>query len=309
MMERFEERIALVREDREHGSRWLVREAITILRDIATSATAAPGERLRLLREAGSELARARPAMFALAGAVIRILGSSDNPDEIGRAAEQLLHEYETAVERITDHARPLLHGTVMTHSLSGTVMEVLTACSSALEQVIVLEGRPRYEGRVVAVDLWKAGIATTLITDAQANIFLPGCQSVLVGADSALANGDILNKAGTALLGWAAHGHGVPLFVLCETLKIATYTWKGDLAQLEEKDAEEVWEHPAGDIAIRNFYFDHTPATLVTKLITERGILSKQDIQHIVSDLKPLARRAMGDQGDGKGRPYYTRR
>lgn len=293
MMERIEERIGRVRQDREHGSRWLVREAITILRDCATSATSAPGERLRLVREAGNELARARPAMFALAGAVIRILGSSDDPDAIGRTADQLLHEYETAVERITEYTRPLLHGTLMTHSLSGTVMEVLAACASRIERVIVLEGRPRYEGREVALALRKAGIATTLITDAQADIFLPCCQGVLVGADSVLANGDILNKAGTALLGWAARGHRVPLFVLCETLKIAPYTWKGDLAQLEEKEAEEVWEHPAGEIAIRNFYFDHTPRRLVTKLITEQGILSQQDVGRSASHLKRLARRA----------------
>lgn len=292
-MDNFEQRIAQVREDREHGSRWLVRQAITILRDVATSATTTPDGRLHLLRQAGSELASARPAMFALAGAVIRILGSSDNPDEIARAAEQLLHEYDTTVNRITDHTRPLLHGTLMTHSLSGTVMEVLTACSATIEQVIVLEGRPRYEGREVAVALQKVGIATTLITDAQADIFLPNCHAVVVGADSVLANGDIFNKAGTALLAWAAHGHGVPLYVLCETLKIATYTWQGDLAQLEEKEAEEVWEHPAGGITIHNFYFDHTPARLVTKLITEQGILSKQDIQHTVSHLNQMAKRA----------------
>jgi translation initiation factor 2B subunit (eIF-2B alpha/beta/delta family) len=292
-MERFEQRIAQVREDREHGSRWLVRQAIIILRDIATSTTAAPDERLRLLRQAGNELASARPAMFALAGAVIRILGSSDNPDEIAHAAEQLLHEYDTAVDRITEHSRPLLRGTLMTHSLSGTVMEVLTACSAAIEQVIVLEGRPRYEGREVALALQKAGIAATLITDAQADIFLPRCHAVIVGADSVLANGDIFNKAGTALLAWAAHGHGVPLYVLCETLKIATYTWQGDLTQLEEKEAGEVWNHPAGGITIHNFYFDHTPARLVTKLITERGILSQQDIQQIASDLKHMAERA----------------
>lgn len=292
-MERFEQRIARVREDREHGSRWLVRQAMIILRDIATSTSAAPDERLHLLHQAGNELASARPAMFALAGAVIRILGSSDKLDEIARAAEQLLGEYDTSVERITEHTRPLLHGALMTHSLSGTVLEVLTSCSATIEQVIVLEGRPRYEGREVALALQKASIATTLITDAQADIFLPRCHAVIVGADSVLTNGDIFNKAGTALLAWAAHGHSVPLYVLCETLKIATYTWQGDLAQLEEKEAEEVWEHPAEGIAIRNFYFDHTPARLVTKLITERGILSKQEIEQTALHLKQLAKRA----------------
>lgn len=292
-MERFEQRIAMVREDREHGSRWLVREAITILYDIATSAIHPPGERLRILRQAGNELARARPAMFALAGAVVRILGSSENPDEIALIAEQLLHTYDTAIDRITGRARPLLGGTLMTHSLSGTVLEVLTACASTIEQVIVLEGRPRYEGREVALALHKAGIATTLITDAQADIFLPRCRAVIVGADSVLANGDILNKAGTALLAWAARGHGLPLYVLCETLKIATYAWTGDLTQLEEKEAEEVWEHSVQGIAIHNFYFDHTPARLVTKLITEQGILSRQEIRQEALNLKRMSKRA----------------
>ena len=292
-MERVEQRIAMVREDREHGSRWLVREAITILYDIAASTTHSQGERLRMLRQAGNELAQARPAMFALAGAVIRILGSSENPDEIARAAEQLLQTYDTSIDRITGYARPLLGGTLMTHSLSGTVLEVLTACVSTIEQVIVLEGRPRYEGREVALALHTAGIATTLITDAQADIFLPRCRAVIVGADSVLANGDILNKAGTTLLAWAARGHGVPLYVLCETLKIATYTWTGDLAQLEEKEAEEVWEKPVQDITIHNFYFDHTPARLVTKLVTEQGILSKQDIRQTASNLRRLSKRA----------------
>jgi translation initiation factor 2B subunit (eIF-2B alpha/beta/delta family) len=292
-MERFEQRIAKVRDDREHGSRWLVRAAITILYDIATSATLPQGQRLRILRQAGNELALARPAMFALTGVVIRILGSSENPDEIALIAEQLLHAYDTAIDHITGHTRPFLSGTLMTHSLSGTVLEVLTACASTIEQVIVLEGRPRYEGREVALALHKAGISTTLITDAQADIFLPRCRAVIVGADSVLANGDILNKAGTALLAWAARGHGVPLYVLCETLKIATYRWTGDLTQLEEKEAGEVWEHPVQGIAIHNFYFDHTPARLVTKLITEQGILSKQDIRQTALDLRRMAKRA----------------
>jgi translation initiation factor 2B subunit (eIF-2B alpha/beta/delta family) len=296
-MESFEQRIAVVREDREHGSRWLVRKAIVILYDIATSPTYAKSERLRLLRQAGNVLARARPAMSAITGAVIRILGSSDTPDEIARVAERLLQVYDSAIESITEHARPLLNGTLMTHSLSGTVMEVLIACAPEIEQVIVLEGRPRYEGREVALALRKAGITTTLITDAQADIFLPCCHAVIVGADSVLANGDILNKAGTALLAWAARGHKVPMYVMCETLKIATYAWTGNLARLEEKEAEEVWEQPAQGITVHNFYFDHTPARLVTHLITEQGILSKQDIRQAASNLRHMSKRAELDQ------------
>ncbi len=175
-----------------------------------------------------------------------------------------------------------------MTHSLSGTVLAVLSACLPQIDQVIVLEGRPRYEGRQVALELSKGGGSSiTLITDAQADIFLPQCHAVVVGADSILANGDVLNKAGTALLAWAARGHRIPFYVLCETLKISPHSWSGELAQLEEKEATEVLEQPIPGITARNFYFDRTPARLVTSVITEQGIMGRREIKQVASHLK----------------------
>ena len=173
-----------------------------------------------------------------------------------------------------------------MTHSLSGTVLEVLTNCISQIEHFIVLEGRPRYEGREVARLLSNKKAPVTLITDAQADIFLPQCHAVVVGADSILANGDILNKAGTALLAWAARGHRIPLYVLCETLKISPHRWSGDLTQLEEKEPEEVLEQGMPGVSIRNFYFDRTLFRLIAAVITEQGILGKKEIAQIASQL-----------------------
>lgn len=286
-MDNLEQRIARVRDDREHGSRWLVHETISILYDLATQQTSPVDERLRELQHAGEELARARPAMAALAGAVGRILGAPGGVEGMTHKASQLLKEYETAIEHITKHARPLIAGTVMTHSLSGTVEAVLTNCLAQIDQLIVLEGRPRYEGRDVALALSKSGAAVTLITDAQADIFLPQCHAVVVGADTVLANGDIFNKAGTALLAWAARGHRIPFHVLCETLKISPHNWTGDLAQLEEKEPVEVLEQPIPGVTVRNFYFDRTPAKLVTNLITEQGILGKHEIRQLASQLQ----------------------
>ena len=286
-MENLEQRIAQVRNDREHGSRWLVHEAISIMQDLAGTQTSSEDEHLQQLRHAGQELMHARPAMAAIAGAVTRILNASGGSAGMAREAARLLEEYDSAIERITEHARPLLTGTLMTHSLSGTVLEVLIACRSAIERVIVLEGRPRYEGRDVARELSKHAVAVTLITDAQADILLLQCHAIVVGADTVLENGDVLNKAGTALLGWAAHGHSIPLYVLCETLKISPHRWTGDLTQLEEKEPEEVLEQPMPGVTVRNFYFDHTPAKLVTKVITEQGMLSKQEIRKVASTLK----------------------
>ncbi|HLH60833.1 MAG TPA: translation initiation factor eIF-2B [Ktedonobacteraceae bacterium] len=288
-MSDFEQRIDQVRNDREHGSRWLVHETISILHDIASQANISAGERLRQLQQAGSELAHARPAMAALAGATGRILSAPDGVEGMAREAERLLKEYDTAIEHITEHARPFLHGTLMTGSISGTVLDVLVSCREQIERVIVLEGRPRYEGREMAKALSGHAMAVTLITDAQADIFLPQCQAVVVGADSVLANGDVLNKAGTALLGWAAQGHRLPFYVLCETLKISPHGWSGDLAQLEEKEPSEVLDQSIPGVTVRNFYFDRTPAHLITAVISEQGILSGEKIEQIVSSFKGI--------------------
>jgi ribose 1,5-bisphosphate isomerase len=290
-MENIEQRIEQVRNDREHGSRWLVREAMLILRDLAAASFPSQEEQMQRLQQAGRTLAQARPAMAALAAAVGYILNVQGGPAAVAQAAEAHLQAYDKATELITTHASPLLQGRLMTCSISGTVLDVLIACRQQIEEVVVLEGRPRYEGRVMAQSLSAQGIAVTLITDAQADIFLPSCTAVVVGADSVLANGDVLNKAGTALLAWAARGHHLPFYVLCETLKISAHRWSADLSMLEEKEPEEVLEQPPTGVSVRNFYFDRTPYKLITGLLTERGPLRKQEISALAETVRKNAR------------------
>ncbi|HEY1351743.1 MAG TPA: hypothetical protein VGF67_19150 [Ktedonobacteraceae bacterium] len=282
--------IASVRDDREHGSRWLVRRTIQILYELATEGEVAPEERLRRVRQAGRELAQVRPAMAALAGASRRILATPGGLDAMAHAAQQLLHAYDQAICQIGECARPYLQGTIMTHSLSSTVLEVCKVSVPWLEQVIILEGRPLCEGRTVARALADQPLKLLLITDAQAAIFLPLCQAVVVGADSILADGSVLNKAGTALLAYAARSHGVPFYVLSETLKIAPYPWSGDLALLEEHPGQEVWRAAPPQVAVRNFYFDHTPAELLSGLITEQGQLGLAEIAQQAQQLREVA-------------------
>jgi ribose 1,5-bisphosphate isomerase len=272
-MDTIDQRITQVCNDREHGSRFLVHEALSIIVDLATSPASSPSDQLQRIHEAAHTLAEARPAMAALQNAMERVLAAAGDIAVVAAMAKQLLTEYDHATARIAQQARPLLGGILMTLSISGTVLGVLVACRSQLEQVIVLEGRPGYEGREMARSLAKQGIAVTLITDAQADIFLPRCHAVVVGADTVLANGDVLNKAGTALLAWAARGHSIPFYVLCESLKISSRSWSGEMAQLEEKEAQEVLEEAIPGVTVHNYYFDRTPASLITAILTERGV------------------------------------
>ncbi len=279
------QRIARICDDREHGSRWLVREAILLMRDLARTLPLSTHEgELTPLYRTGYTLAHARPAMAALTNAMAQLLSTPGDSLAIVQAAERWLQDDETAIARIASHAQALLQGQLMTCSISGTTLAVLLACRQQLSSVVTLEGRPRYEGRTLAEALARQGVAVTLITDAQADIFLPDCAAVIVGADSVLANGDVLNKAGTALLAWAARGHGIPFYVTCETLKISPQRWRGDFSLLEEKESAEVLEKPLAGVTVRNFYFDRTPHELVTGVITERGIVDAQAISTIAS-------------------------
>lgn len=284
------QRIEQVRTDREHGSRWLVRETLQILRDV--THTQSPSNEQDIY-SVGRSLAQARPSMAALGNAVGRVLTAQGGRDAMVYEAEHLLQEYDTATARIAEYAKPLLHGMIMTCSISGTVLDALATNSKPIKDVITLEGRPGYEGREMAKALRQKGFTVTLITDAQADIFMPQCDCVVVGADSILANGDVLNKAGTALLAWSAKGHSVPLYVLGETLKISSQQWQkevkhwqANLALLEEKEGEEVLEQTIEGVTVRNFYFDRTPHELVAKVVTEQGIIGQQEITAIAKQV-----------------------
>src|SRR6266436_10231712 len=157
-MENIEQRITHVCNDREHGSRWLVREAVLILRDVAQSSQIPQDALMQLLFNYARKIAQSRPAMAALASAVSRVVCVQGGPEAIVQEAQQLLDRYDTAVEQIALHAQPLLQGNVMTCSISGTVLEVLVANRQQIEQVTVLEGRPRYEGREMARALSQQG-------------------------------------------------------------------------------------------------------------------------------------------------------
>jgi ribose 1,5-bisphosphate isomerase len=297
-------RIAWVRDDRSHGASALAREAAEVLRACALAGLQ-PGadarEALLELHQAARELAASRPSMVALANTVARIwaaaqeaagrrttLHTQPRPQSDARSAleaarqsaETILAGWAEASQQIASHARPLLHGTLLTHSLSGTVQAVLLACRHLLEHVYVTEGRPRCEGRETAQALAAAGISVTLLTDAEAGLFIPECAAVVVGADSVLADGAIINKAGTYLLALAARANRpqpVPLLALAETLKIAPST----RTHLEEMDPSEVLPSPApSGVSARNIYFDHTSARLVSAVITERGPLSRAQVR-----------------------------
>jgi methylthioribose-1-phosphate isomerase len=103
---------------------------------------------------------------------------------------------------------------------------------------------------------------------------------AVFTGCDRVAANGDTANKIGTSLLAIAAKHYGVPFYICAPTSTIDPATPDGAGIPIEQRDPAEVTEMwyarrmaPEGAAAF-NPAFDVTPASLITAIVTERGIL-----------------------------------
>src|SRR5919197_1458623 len=96
-MDTLEKRIEQTINDREHGSRWLVKEAIEILRDLAEMQELSEHERMDRLLTSARTIAYARPAMAALSSAVSQILNVEGGLEAVSSKAPQMLEMYVSA--------------------------------------------------------------------------------------------------------------------------------------------------------------------------------------------------------------------
>ncbi len=156
---------------------------------------------------------------------------------------------------------------------------------------VWVDETRPRNQGAALtAWELAKHGVPHDLVVDnAGGHLMQHGLVDLCItGTDRTTASGDVCNKIGTYLKALAARDNGVPFYV---ALPGPTIDWElsDGVAEIpiEERDPAEVTDVRGcldnGEVAsvritpngvtARNFAFDVTPASLVSGLITERGV------------------------------------
>lgn len=294
-----------IRADREHGASWLARAAADALAEACGTAAVAhgAGEALREIHTAARALAQARPSMAALANTVAHIWAAGAPPPadaprdatdagtvlaRMRDAARAEVALWSRAAGEIFTAARSYLNGgMLLTHSRSGTVEHALTrlaadAADAEPRAIFVTESRPGGEGVALAGSLAAAGWRVTLIADMACGLFVGQARAVIVGADSVRADGGVVNKVGTYPLALAARAAGVPLYVLCETRKIAAPEYP---LTFEEMDAAELLPRPIPGVTARNPYFDLTPGPLVTGVVSERGLLTLDEISAIAAE------------------------
>lgn len=157
-------------------------------------------------------------------------------------------------------------------------------------------ETRPRNQGsNLTAYELTRHGIPHTLIVDnAGGHLMQHGMvDMVIVGTDRTTRKGDVANKIGTYLKALAAKDNNIPFYVALPSTTLDMRISDGlTEIPIEERNPDEVrymiGKSESGKIesilicpettTASNYGFDVTPARLVTKIITERGVCNASE-------------------------------
>lgn len=167
-----------------------------------------------------------------------------------------------------------------------GTALGVIRAAHEAGKNIFVYscETRPYLQGaRLTVFELKTLGIPHALICDNMAGHLMARGRigAVITGADRIARNGDAANKIGTYALAVLADYHHIPFYIAAPLSTIDMSIPSGALIPIEERSPQEVTKiknieiAPSGTRALHPA-FDVTPHTIISAIITERGIARK---------------------------------
>lgn len=269
------------------------------------------------LNEVLDQLAASRPTAVNLFWAVERmrqvgrtLLGMppAEQIERLLQEARQIEHEDRDMCTAIALAGAPLLAKCegVLTHCNTGalatagegTALAVIFAAHAAGAKFTVYadETRPLLQGaRLTAWELLQRNIPTRLICDSMAGWVMKErrVQAVIVGADRITSRGDAANKIGTYSLSILAKAHDIPFYVAAPSSTFDFSLVDGDHIPIEQRVATEI-THPLGrqaappECPVYNPAFDVAPATHITALITERGVISPVNADEIARVLRP---------------------
>ena len=195
----------------------------------------------------------------------------------IGQLGFELLHHGDG----ILTHCNA---GTLATAKYGTALAPVYVALENGWDDLRVYcdETRPLLQGaRLSAFEMQTAGVDTTLLCDNMASLLMKRgkVDIIFVGCDRMAANGDFANKIGTYSVAVNAHYHGIPFYVAlpCSTIDLSLADGSG--IPIEERDRDEVrtlygTRTAPESVEVCNPAFDVTPHSLVTGIITEKGVI-----------------------------------
>ncbi len=242
-------------------------------------------------------LAGARPTAVNLAWALERmkrhIIDEPGLHERLLREAREIEEIDKTACRKIGEQGAALIknNASIMVHcnagalatSGIGTALGIIYTARRQGKRMSVYscETRPLLQGaRLTTWELTRLGIETFAICDNMAASYMPNMDIVLVGADRIAANGDTANKIGTLGLAIIAKHFNIPFYVAAPLSTFDNHISSGIHIPIETRSPDELCSFKGQSIIaeaaqICNPAFDVTPASLITGIVTETGILT----------------------------------
>jgi translation initiation factor eIF-2B subunit delta len=234
-------------------------------------------------------------------------------PDDVAKRdlcafIDNFLRERITAADELiaqTASSKILPGDVILIFAKSSLVLKTLLAAKAAGTpfRVIVLDSKPLFEGKSMALDLADAGITVQYSLIQAASHAVTEATKVFLGAHAMMTNGRLYSRVGTALVAMLAQKKDIPVIVCCESLKftdrVALDSIVGnEIAPAEEllsedwKDGKEKegtlkkWSETPG-LQILNVLYDVTPAEMVNMIVTEYGSLPPSSVPAVLRFLE----------------------
>jgi len=269
-------------QDRSHGASYIGRKSIKAIQLAANLSNAT--SKAELLKDILTVAARVRtvqPNMASIRNIAGRLLSEIDLAFQSATSLIEFKNNIEQSIEEArvyADRAAELVSRNlcnilverkcILTHSYSGTVKRALELIPNKDLQIHVTESAPTYEGKVLVRELRKLGFShAKSLSDTATREFPIEFDAVILGADSVLTDGSVINKAGTKDIAKTARESMIPVFVAAETSKLNTMHFLGEPLHV-------------------NGIFDLTPSDCISSIITERGMMNPWDARRLIESM-----------------------
>ncbi len=226
---------------------------------------------------------------------------------EEGRRADEAIRDHviemnNSRYNRVRDAAKLLVekfpkNGTVMTQCYAETILGMmLLECRERGNNIKLFcpETRPYFQGaRFTSTVCSEMGFDTTLITDNMPAFVMAkeGVDVFTCAADAISVDGYVFNKVGTSQIAICAKHFGVPVYV-SGAPDIGHPTW--DTVTIEMRDPNFSLQAMGVRTAkensgVKGYYpaFDMTPPSLITGIVTNKGIFKPEELSHYFDDGK----------------------
>lgn len=272
------DKIKDIKLDRRSGASQLARKALRVLKFVAQTSEKEVREGfLEDFNNVGRRLFKTRPSMAPIQNLVGRVLYEV-NTEEKGDLTllrnfaiskiDELCIASELAAQEASEYGAVMIDDfeKVITCSYSSTICESfrLAKRQGRNFRVFIAESRSGddriYHGRFAAKELEHHRIPTEVFSDDAVSFYASRANKALVGADSLLADGSLINGTPTHNVALAAKDSGIPFYTVCETTKFNILSNFGRTPELEKG-------------------FDLTPSKLVTGILTEKGMIEPNNV------------------------------